>query len=260
MSLALRKLLLGAAGLAGGVLCWALLQRLLALPLHILPSPWSVARALGNGFAVADADENWMPLVAGTFGIGLAGWVAGGLAGIAIGAVLTAGRPVEYLARPWLGLFGGAAGVAAAPLVLYWGGLGLGAKLLLAAGLAFFPMVRAALAGLRAAPAGWHDVMRGFSASGLETFLRLRLPMALPGLCGGLRDAWTLALAGVLIAEFLGAPGGLGAQIAEHQAAFDLAGAIAGLIVVAVIGTAIAYLLARLERGVTDWIDPARRA
>jgi NitT/TauT family transport system permease protein len=260
MSPALRKPLLGVAGLAAGVLGWALLQRLLALPPDILPSPWSVVRALGNGFAVADADENWIPLVAGTFGIGLAGWVAGGLAGIAIGTVLTACRAVEDLARPWLALFGAAAVVAAAPLVLYWGGLGLGAKLLLAAVLAFFPMVRAALAGLRAAPACWHDVMRGFSASGVETFLRLRLPMALPGLCGGLRDAWTLALVGVLIAEFLGAPGGLGAQIAEHQAVFDLAGAIAGLIVVAVIGTAIACLLARLERGVTDWIGPARRA
>lgn len=259
MSPALRKLVLGAAGLAGGVLCWALLQRLLALPPHILPSPWSVARALGNGFVAADADENWMPLVAGTFGIGLAGWIAGGLAGIAIGAALTACRPVESLARPWLGLFGGAAGVAAAPLVLCWGGLGLGAKLLLAAWLAFFPVVRAALAGLCAAPAAWHDVMRGFSANGLETFLRLRLPVALPGLCGGLREAWTLALAGVLIAEFLGAPGGLGAQIAQHEAAFDLAGAIAGLIVLAVIGTAIAYLLARLERRVASWIDPARR-
>jgi len=260
MSPDLRKLLLGAAGLAGGVLCWALLQRLLALPPHILPSPWSVVRALGSGFAVADADENWLPLVAGTFAVALVGWLAGALAGIAIAAVLTACRAAAYLARPWLGLFAGAAGVAAAPLVLYWGGLGLGAKLLLAAGLAFFPMVRAGLAGLGAAPPAWHDVMRGFSASGLETFLRLRVPVALPGLCGGLRDAWTLALAGVLVAEFLGAPGGLGAQIAEHQAAFDVAGAIAGLIVVAVIGAAIAGLLARLERGVTGWIAPARRA
>lgn len=255
-----RKLLLGTAGLAGGVLCWALLQRLLVLPPDILPSPWSVARALGNGFAVADADENWLPLVADTFGVGLAGWIAGGVAGIVIGAALIACRPVESLARPWLGLFGGVAGVAAAPLVLYWAGFGLGAKLLLAAWLAFFPVLRAALTGLRAAPACWHDVMRGFSASGMETFLRLRLPVALPGLCGGLRGAWTLALAGVLIAEFLGAPGGLGAQIAEHQAAFDLAGAIAGLTVVAVAGAAIAYLLARLERGVTDWIDPEHRA
>jgi NitT/TauT family transport system permease protein len=260
MSPAVRRLLLGAAGLAGGILCWTLIQRLFALSPYILPSPWSVVRALGTGFAIADADENWMPLVANTFGSGLAGWIAGGLAGVATGALLIACRPVESLFRPWIGLFGGLTSVAASPLVLYWSGFGTGSKLLLAAWLAFFPVVRATLAGLRAAPAAWHDVMRGFSASGWETFLRLRLPAALPGLCGAMRRAWTLALVGVLIAEFLGAPGGLGGQISHHEAAFDLAGAIAGLIVLAVVGTAVAGALQWAEGGVTDWVGLPRRA
>jgi ABC-type nitrate/sulfonate/bicarbonate transport system permease component len=249
-----RKLLLGAAGLAGGIVCWALIQRLLAPPPGILPSPWSVVRALGNGFVVADADENWIPLVAGTFGIGLAGWMVGGLAGIAVGALLIACRPVEDLFRPWIALFGGVTGVAASPLVLYWGGFDVGSKLALAAWLTFFPLVRATLAGLRAAPACWHDAMRGFLASGPETFLRLRLPVALPSLCGALRGAWTLALVGVVIAEFLGVPGGLGAQISQHEVAFDLAGAIAGLTVLGVIATAIAGALSWAEREVTTWV------
>jgi NitT/TauT family transport system permease protein len=258
MSRTVRGLLLGTAGLAGGILCWTLIQGLLTLPPSILPSPLAVLRALGNGFAVADADENWMPLVAKTFGSGLVGWIAGGMTGIVIGALLIASRPVEALFRPWLGMFGGLTSVAASPLVLYWGGFGAGSKLLLAAWLAFFPVVRATLAGLRAAPASWQDVMRGFSASGLETFLRLRLPVALPGLCGALRGAWTLALVGVVIAEFLGAPGGLGAQIAQHEVAFDLAGAIAGLTVLGVVATAVAGALCWAEREVTNWVGLPR--
>jgi NitT/TauT family transport system permease protein len=254
MSRTVRKLLLGAAGLAGGILCWALIQRLLAVSPDILPSPWSVVRALGNGFADADANENWMPLVADTFGIGLAGWMVGGLAGIAIGVLLSASGPAEGLFKPWIGLFSGAAGVAASPLVLYWGGFDVGSKLALAAWLTFFPVVRATLAGLRAAPASWCDVMRGFSASALETLLRLRLPVALPSLCGALRGAWTLALAGIVIAEFLGAPGGLGGQISQHEAAFDLAGAIAGLTVLGVIAAALACALRWAEREVANWV------
>jgi NitT/TauT family transport system permease protein len=100
--------------------------------------------------------------------------------------------------------------------------------------------------------------MRGFSASGLETFLRLRLPVALPGLCGALRGAWTLALVGVVIAEFLGAPGGLGAQIAQHEVAFDLAGAIAGLTVLGVVAAAVTGVLCWAEREVTNWVGLAR--
>lgn len=259
MSPMLRRMLLGVAGLAAGILCWALLQGLLALPAQTLPSPAAVARALGHGFLVADPDENWMPLFADTFAVGLAGWIAGGLAGIAAGAVLSACPPAEQFLAPWIGLLVGLAGVASAPLVLYWGGFGTAAKLLLAVWLTFFPLVRATLAGLRAAPASWQDVMRGFSASGLETFLRLRLPVALPGLCGAMRGAWTLALTGVLIAEFLGAPGGLGAQISQHEVAFDLAGALAGLIVLALAAAAIEGLLRWGEYEVAVWVDPARR-
>ncbi len=258
MSRTVGKLLLGAAGLAGGILCWALIQRLFALAPDILPSPWSVARALGNGFTVADADENWMPLIADTFGIGLTGWMAGGLAGIAIGVLLGAWRPAEDLLKAWINLFGGVAGVAVSPILLYWGGFGVGSELLLAAWLTFFPVLRAALAGLRAAPASWCDVMRGFSASTLETLLRLRLPVALPRLCGALRGGWTLALAGVVIAEFLGAPGGLGGQIAQHEVAFDLAGAIAGLTVLGMIAGAMACALSWAEREVTNWVGMPR--
>ncbi len=258
MSRPVHKLLLGAAGLAGGVLCWALIQRLFALPPDILPSPWSVARALGNGFTAADADENWMPLIAGTFGIGLARWMAGGLAGIAIGVLLGAWRPAEDVFKAWIILFGGAAGVAASPVLLYWSGFGFGSKLLLAAWLTFFPVVRATLTGLRAAPASWCDVMRGFSASPLETLLRLRLPVALPRLCGALRRGWTLALAGVVIAEFLGAPGGLGRQILQHEAAADLAGVFAGLTVLGAVAAGIACVLGLAERDVANWIGLPR--
>lgn len=260
MNQALRRMLMGMAGLAAGILFWALLQWLFALPTHILPSPAAVARALGGGFIVADANANWIPLFADTFAIGLAGWLAGGLAGIVAGSVLIACRRVEAFFAPWIGLFAGLTGIAAAPLVLYWGGFGTAAKLLLAAWLAFFPLARASVVGLRAVPAGWQDVMRGFSASGMETLLHLRLPAALPSLCGAMRGAWRMALAGVLIAEFLGAPGGLGAQISQHAVAFDLAGAIAGLVVFALAAAAIEGLLRWAEYEAAVWIDPARRA
>jgi len=261
MSPGVRKPLLGAAGLAGGILCWALVQWLFSLPPHILPSPWQVVVALGSGFAaIGDADENWVLLAASSFTAGLAGWIAGGLAGIAAAALLAGRRRVEELLTPWLALPGGLAGAAAAPLVLYWGGFGTGAKILLAAWLTFFPVARAGLARLRAVPPHWQDVMRGFSASSWETFTRLSLPVALPGVFGAWRRAWTPALTGVVIAELLGAPVGLGAQIFRHAAVFDLAGAIAGLAVFAAIGSLIASLLRSVERLVIEWISPSPHA
>jgi NitT/TauT family transport system permease protein len=245
-----RRPLLGAAGLVGIVLCWALIRLAFRLSPDILPTPSSVVLAL--------ADANWLALLASTFASGLAGWLVGGIAGFSIGTLMAGSRTMEHLALPWVRLFGGVAGLAVAPLLLYWTGLDGPSRLVLGAWLAVFPVAIAAHAGLRRVPPYWQDVMRGLSASRMETIVVLRVPAALPALCAGGRRAWTLALAGVVIAEFLGAPGGLGQQIAFDLATFDVTGAIAGLIVLAAVGGAIEFLLRWAEQWIKRRVGPVR--
>jgi ABC-type nitrate/sulfonate/bicarbonate transport system permease component len=247
-----RRWVLGAAGLAAILVAWGLTAW--ATP---LPSPWAVLLALGDGFV--DPERNWAVLAASTVGRGLAGWALGGGLGIAAGLMLASGGAVSALGAPAMAVFGGAAAAAFAPLLLYWGGFGSAAELLLAAWLAFFPACRAARAAFAATPPGWHDLMRGYSASRLDILLTFRLPAALPGLCAGLRRAWPAALTGAVVAEFLGAPpSGLAAWIAQAEAALDLAGAIAGFAVLAALAGLVALALGGLEAWARAIIAPTR--
>jgi ABC-type nitrate/sulfonate/bicarbonate transport system permease component len=245
--------LFGAAGLALALLAWELAAWGTALP-----SPWAVLQALGGGFA--DPERNWLALAAGTLGRGFAGWLLGGLAGILARLLLAGSGHMAGLAAPLAALSGGAAAIAFAPPLLFWGGFDSTAGTLLGAWLAFFPTCRAARAGFATLPTGWRDLMRGYSASRLESLLMVRLPAALPAIAAGLRRAWPAALAGVVVAEFLGAPPrGLAAWISQAEAAFELAGAIAGFAVLAALAGLVALALIGFEAWVRAFITPTRR-
>ena len=100
--------------------------------------------------------------------------------------------------------------VAIAPLLLIWVGYGLSSRMIVAATVAFFPIVINTATGLEAADAELLDLTRSFDAGRLKVFWKVRLPWALPYLFSSLKVAITLAVIGAVVAEFVGADKGLG--------------------------------------------------
>ena len=108
--------------------------------------------------------------------------------------------------------------LAIAPMVVVVlgniGFTGLLPKSLIAGYLSFFPIVTGMVKGLRSPDPMQRDLMRTYSASGLQLFTMLRWPASMSFLLPSLKVAATLALVGAIVAELpTGAQAGLGARL-----------------------------------------------
>ena len=100
--------------------------------------------------------------------------------------------------------------IAIAPLFLVWFGFGVLPKILVAFLICFFPIVLDTAIGLRSVPPEMLDLVRSMGANRANILLKIRLPASLPYLFSGLKIAITLAVAGAIVGEFVGADKGLG--------------------------------------------------
>jgi NitT/TauT family transport system permease protein len=142
---------------------------------------------------------------------------------------------------------------ALAPLFLLWFGFGLTSKVILAASIAFFPLVVNTLTGIQAVDRDAIAMMRSLGASRWQMFWRLTLPSAAPLLAAGIKLALTLSLIGAIVGEFVGASEGLGVLLTQFQQALDTPHVYAVIVSLAVMGLVLYGLIAWAERVLIFW-------
>ena len=86
-----------------------------------------------------------------------------------------------------------------------------------------------------------------------ETNSALRLIWALPQVFVGLKVATPLAIIGAVIGEVVNPDHGLGSVIAGSSASSDTALAFVALVLLAVLGVVLFYLVAGVERLLVPW-------
>ncbi len=138
--------------------------------------------------------------------------------------------------------------VAIAPLLVIWLGFGLGSKFAMTALIAFFPIVINTIIGLNMTRREGIYLFRSLGATPLQTFLKLRLPNALPVFFGGLKVASTLAVIGAVVGEFTGAKSGLGYLLVLMVGNLDTAGAFACVLYLTILGLLVFFAVALVER------------
>src|SRR5206468_6341696 len=143
--------------------------------------------------------------------------------------------------------------VAIAPLFLVWFGVGVMPKVLVAFLISFFPIVIDAAVGLRSMPAEMRDLARSMGATRLQIFTRFRLPTSLPYLFSGLKVAATLAVAGAVVGEFVGADKGLGYLLLVTNSNMETALMFAAIVALTIIGLALFYAVEFLESLLIPW-------
>lgn len=149
--------------------------------------------------------------------------------------------------------------VGLAPILVMWFGFGWQSKAAVVVAMVFFPTLINIVAGLAASDRMQRDLMATYSASYLQTLLKLRLPAAMPFVFNGLKIATTLALIGAIVAEFFGSPiVGMGFRITAEVGRLGLDMVWAEIAVAALAGSAFYGLVALIERGVTFW-HPSQR-
>jgi NitT/TauT family transport system permease protein len=233
---------------AGG---WELLVRLTQVPAFILPPPSAIARQLaammGQPLFWADVGVTMNEVVLG-YGAAIALAV---LLGTAIAQVAL----LELSLMPYIVAFQTIPSVALAPLFLQWFGYGTLSKVVMAALIAFFPILVNVIAGLQASRREEIQMCRAFGATRWQILAKVRVPNALPYVFAGLELGVVFALVGAIVAEFVGAKAGLGNRILQYNEQFNIAGMFGVLIVLAVAGMAMHRAVRLVERRVLFWTD-----
>lgn len=148
--------------------------------------------------------------------------------------------------------------VALAPLFVIWLGTGNASKIAMGIMISIFAIVIDAVLGLRSLTPDMVDLGRSMRGSGLKMLFKLRLPNALPSIIAGMKVAMSLSLVGAIVGEFVAAQNGLGFVILSAQGMFRTDRVFAAILLLALIGTALFYLMEYLESVLIPWHESRR--
>lgn len=149
--------------------------------------------------------------------------------------------------------------VAVAPLFVIWLGTGNHSKIGMAFLIAIFAIVIDAVLGLRTVDPDMLDLGRSLRGSEVKMLVKIRFPSALPSIFAGMKVGISLALVGTIVGEFVAAQHGLGFVILSAQGLFETTRVFAALVILAIMGTLLFYLIEIVEQKTLPW-HVSRRA
>ena len=149
--------------------------------------------------------------------------------------------------------------IAFAPLFVSWLGFGLLPKVIIVILVCFFPIVLNSILAFGSLSEELTRFCRMTGAGWFKTFIKVRLPAAMPQCFVGFKYAAINATVGATIAEFIGSDQGLGfyIQIVTGNMRPDLA--FAGIFFLTVLGLAIFGCVTLAERLLIPWHISVRR-
>ena len=240
-------LALRVASVAAFLLLWEWAAR---VPISFnFPSPWATLVALvslvRSGALPAATLISLQSLALG-FGAAVA-------AGVPLGLLMGVVRPVGRVARVYLDLLIALPTAALVPLVI----LSVGINILSSAVIVFAfsaPFVTMnAYGGVRDVRPRLMEMARAFDASWSQRFARIVLPSALPMILAGVRYALSRAFVGLIVAELLLSPFGLGRLIMTTRSMFEHDRMFATVLWTLLFAGAALAALARVEARLLRW-------
>lgn len=181
------------------LLAWHFLVAMGNYPTFILPGPTDVGRA----FARLVSDGRLLRHTAVTLSEVVPGLIIGVLVALPLAYLLTKSPLAERLLSPYLIASQAIPIIAVAPLLTIWVQSWYWSRVLVAALVVLFPILVNSIAGLRAVPKEFYDLMHSLRATRQQIFRKLELPAALPTVLAGLKVGATLAVIGALVGEFV---------------------------------------------------------
>ena len=231
---------------------WEWVVRAWTIPAFLVPAPSTVAAALARGVRSGLYVANfWV-----TLWEALLGFVIAAVAGTVLGAVIAQFRVMEQTFYPYLVALQTLPKIAIAPLIIVWFGFGVSSKVIVAATVAFFPVLVNVIVGLKTIDPAKLDLMRSLRASRWQTFRLVTFPNALPFVFAGLDIAIVFSVLGAIVGEFVGAQKGLGNLILQFNVSLDIAGVFAVLILLSVMGVALHLIMQAVQKHVIFWAEP----
>ena len=226
---------------------WEIAVRALGVADYILPSPSVIASKIV---------VSWQLLLLNafvTFEEILLGFGMSVLIAIPLAIAIVYSRIFERVAFPFMVSLQTIPKVALAPILVMWLGYGIMPKVMVAFLISFFPIVINSVIGMRSAEKEMIYLVQSMGASELTTFLKIRLPKALPSIFGGLKVGMGQAVVGATVGEFIAAEHGLGYLQLISQVRLDTPLLFAAVVVLSLLGVLLFNVVAWIERIALPW-------
>jgi NitT/TauT family transport system permease protein len=239
------------ATLVGALAVWELAIRVLHVPNFIMPAPSAI---VGEGWAWRHhfVVHTWVTLYET-----LGGFALSMVVGIPLAVLIVYSPALRRALYPLIVLTQSVPKIAIAPVLLLVLGHGEIPKVIVAFLVAFFPVVVDTASGLAATPPELLDLSRSYRASAFKTFVKVRLPMAMPFVFAGAKVAITLSVIGAVVGEFVGSDQGLGYVILSATSYWKTELAFSSMILLSVMAIVLFGAVSLIERLACPWLAPA---
>ncbi|WP_425293861.1 ABC transporter permease [Microvirga pakistanensis] len=201
-----------------------------------LETLYAFSSLLLDGSLIAAYGSTLQPLVIGV--------AISGIVGVGLGIVMGLSRKAEWLVAPLFIVLQSAPMAALIPLITFVYGIGLMAKTLAVIMLALPVIVLNGYKAIRNANPSLVAMCRSFQGTRLQQITKVIIPDASPVIFAGLRLGLAAGFIGVILAELLITPTGIGDLITYHRSVANYAEMYAAVVSIILVST---LTLAALE-------------
>jgi NitT/TauT family transport system permease protein len=216
------------------------------LPVYLYGQPsgvWAKAQAL------AATGELWRHTWV-TAQEAVLGFLIGSGLGALTGLLLWLSPATAATVRPVMIAINGVPKIALAPLIIVWFGIGMEAKIAIAAILTFIVSLIATYAGTQEVDQDLVRLLRSLGATRLQTWRKVVAPATLPWIVSALRLNVGFALIGAVVGEYISAKEGLGYLVYFSGTLYDLNAVWTGIFALMILALLLDAVVTQVERRV----------
>ena len=229
------------------ILVWEGWVRFRDIPNYLFPKPSTVVdRLVAKPAVMAEAFFF-------TFFESIIGFALASVVGIALAILIARSSLLERLIYPYLNIIRVTPVIAIAPLLTIWFGHGILPQALIAALIAFFPIVVTTVLGLKSVDPELVSLMKLLNATEAKELWKIRLPNALPYIFSAFRISAPLAVVGALVGEFVGGAQGLGWILITARGRLDTSTVFLMVVLAVLLGIASFTLVVAFEKRFVKW-------
>jgi len=208
--------------------------------------PPFIAKLMALGRMIADGSLEKAYLI--TAQPLIVGFVICGIVGVGFGVWMGLSHTVEWFSLPVFVILQAAPMGAVVPLVTYIYGIGLTAKVLAVVAFAAPVIVMNSYKGIRNTNPSLVQMCRAFLGTRTQVVVKIILPHAAAMIFTGLRLGLAMGFIGVVVAELLITPTGIGDLITYHSSVADFPEMFAAVASIVLIASVTVHALEWLER------------
>lgn len=177
----------------------------------------------------------------------LMGFAIGTAVGTALGLALWWSPYLSRVLEPFAVVLNATPKIVVAPIMIFWFGIGLTSKVMIAVLICSVVAWLGAFDGVRNADRDQMDMVRAVGGSSVDVFLKVVAPSSLPWIITTARINIGLALIGVITGEFLSSTEGLGYLVDYTAKLYQMSQTLAAVLVIG--------LLAAAQLSIVNWLE-----